>query len=443
MLCTRAGRFGNGHAFQVLMKCDSVFIFSTASLYYERTCAYVMSSIRGSLDSCPAELCDRIFEFACTDAGYTGRSLSLVSKYVNQTSKRYMLQCVALHGVDKIVAFVGVLERTSKELRRVRHLFICDGDLHDDGRTSIHSATSLLLSPMGLPRKLCLRSLDPEEVGSIPFDQGMMIGIYTILSLISPTIETLCLYFQSRKWMRFPCYTHHLTWTLHRIPPLPRLSELTIGHSPQLPVDYLAFTDMPIMPSLRRLCLWGTIEAHKLWEHIPHFAPSLTHLRLPGTADNIYTARCFLHCSPNQTQLRPTLTRILIQQEALPCLSISHVWDLRAMSYIQWAACKDERLVLLDSDLTVAKYGLLDPTDATGYEIIKSEWLSRISGGDGCWPEMNRNEKIRNYPLAEGDVYWATMHSGALDGFPKPYIPSPSEVRSSFCGRQDFGLIDY
>jgi hypothetical protein len=119
--------FGNGHAFQVLMKCDSVFIFSTASLYYERTCAYVMSSIRGSLDSCPVELCDRIFEFACTDAGYTGRSLSLVSKYVNQTSKRYMLQCRALHGVDKIVAFVGVLERTSKELRRSAiYLFVME-----------------------------------------------------------------------------------------------------------------------------------------------------------------------------------------------------------------------------------------------------------------------------------------------------------------------------
>jgi hypothetical protein len=385
-----------------------------------------MSSTRSPLDSCPAELSDRIFEFACTDAGYTGRSLSLVSKYVNQTSKRYMLQCIALHGVDKIVAFVGVLERTSKELRRVRHLFICDGDLDDDGRMSMHSASSLLLSHMGHPRKPCLRSLDPEEVGSIPFDQGTMKGISTILFLISPTIETLCLYFQSRKWMRFPCYTHHLTWTLRRIPSLPRLSELTIGHSPQLPEDYLAFADMSIMPSLRRLCLWGTIEAHKLWEHIPRFAPSLTHLRLPGTADNIYTARSFLRCFPNRPQLRPTLSKIYVQQEALPCLAISYVWDLRAISYIQWAACKDERLVLLDSDLAVAKYGLLDPADVSGYEIMKREWLSRISGGDGCWPEMNRNEKIRNYPLAEGDVYWAKLHSGALDGFPKPYIPSLS-----------------
>jgi hypothetical protein len=315
-------------------------------------------------------------------------------------------------------------------LRRVRHLFFCDGDLDgDERRTFIHSASPLLLSRIGLPRRSCLRSHDPDIV---PFDQGVMNGLSTILSLISPTIETLCLYFQSRKWMYFPSRAHYLTWTLRQIPALPRLSELTIGRSPQLPEEYLEFSDMPIMPSLQRLCLWGTIGERKLWEHIPRFAPSLTHLRLPGSADNIHTVRPFLPHSPDQKQLPPTLCRIFIQQEALPFPidNISHVWDIRAVSYIQWAACRDERLVLLDSDLVVAKYGLLDPGDLSGYGTVESEWLCRISGGDGCWSEMKREEKIRNYPLAEGDVYWRKLHSGALDGFPRPYIPTPPPQRS-------------
>jgi hypothetical protein len=55
-----------------------------------------------SLNAIPSQLssrellCQRIFRFACTDDGPTGRSLSLVSQYVHDTSKSYKLQSIII-----------------------------------------------------------------------------------------------------------------------------------------------------------------------------------------------------------------------------------------------------------------------------------------------------------------------------------------------------------
>src|ERR1700733_7083441 len=77
-----------------------------------------------AMERCPPEICSRIYALACVDDGSTGRSLSLVSKYINETSKYTKFQSVAIRSLNQALAFAALLERSPSVGRRVRHLFI-------------------------------------------------------------------------------------------------------------------------------------------------------------------------------------------------------------------------------------------------------------------------------------------------------------------------------
>jgi hypothetical protein len=77
-----------------------------------------------TLDNFPPELCQHIFQLACTDDGTTGRALSLVSKYIHSSSKRCKLQSIAISGADQATRFVLALQRTPEQYRRVSYLTI-------------------------------------------------------------------------------------------------------------------------------------------------------------------------------------------------------------------------------------------------------------------------------------------------------------------------------
>jgi len=55
------------------------------------------------MERCPTEIWNHIFSDACIDNGITGRSLSLVSKYVQETSKSVKLQSLSVHGPKQII----------------------------------------------------------------------------------------------------------------------------------------------------------------------------------------------------------------------------------------------------------------------------------------------------------------------------------------------------
>lgn len=82
-------------------------------------------SLRTSpLEECPPEICKKIFTHACDDGGYTGRSLSLVSRYVRDVSEDIKFRSVAVWGRRQILGFYQVLLSTPPHLRRILHLFI-------------------------------------------------------------------------------------------------------------------------------------------------------------------------------------------------------------------------------------------------------------------------------------------------------------------------------
>src|ERR1700691_3175931 len=77
------------------------------------------------MDHCPPEVCSQIFSLACTDGGYTGRSLSAVSRYIHETSKPYKYKSIGLHGVHKASAFASFLEGSSSDIvDGIAHLFV-------------------------------------------------------------------------------------------------------------------------------------------------------------------------------------------------------------------------------------------------------------------------------------------------------------------------------
>ena len=74
------------------------------------------------------EICEHIFAYACTDDGTTGRSLSMVSRLVHNTSKTFKYYSIAIDGPRQAVGFAELMESFPPDLRIVPHLFVSNHD---------------------------------------------------------------------------------------------------------------------------------------------------------------------------------------------------------------------------------------------------------------------------------------------------------------------------
>jgi hypothetical protein len=81
------------------------------------------SATNSPVQACPAEIWGNIFSLACVDDGFTGRSLSRVSKYIKECSKPYKYQCLSVKD-HQLRPLTTVLKKLSPELKRVIHLFL-------------------------------------------------------------------------------------------------------------------------------------------------------------------------------------------------------------------------------------------------------------------------------------------------------------------------------
>jgi len=77
------------------------------------------------MEHIPPEICGEIFAFACADDGYTGRALSLVSRYFNDVATGpFNYQSVAIVGHGQLVAFADLIGNIPLPFRRVECIFI-------------------------------------------------------------------------------------------------------------------------------------------------------------------------------------------------------------------------------------------------------------------------------------------------------------------------------
>ena len=98
------------------------------------------------LENLPPEILLKIILDACTDGGFTGRSLSLVSKHIHAVSKPAKFHSITIHGVWQLLQFIQLLDTISLHTQPVHHLFINHCYPYDKPTQHLDDGT-------GIPRK--------------------------------------------------------------------------------------------------------------------------------------------------------------------------------------------------------------------------------------------------------------------------------------------------
>lgn len=301
---------------------------------------------------------------ACTDGGVTGRSLQLVSRYVNQTSRAAMFHSLSIHGLRQMLALAALLESndlSKQNRRRVHHLSITDCQTHhfEVGGNIMREDVANIWEE---------RSLAPVEAPWVPNDleETRSDAIQRIINANSSSLISLSLYLAvcSRAPLKLSFY-------------MPRLTELTTLlciQEPQLAVSTLE--SFKTYPSLRR---WNTagfsVYLPYLFGHITRLAPRLTHLKLhrvqPCSESLVRALDPFYKGYEDVVRLPVTIERVFIQTDPLN----SWRWDLEIL---RPTFSRKRGRITLHTTKDV-KY------DKQEAKVVNKQWQDRINGGKGCW----------------------------------------------------------
>ncbi|KAJ7504161.1 hypothetical protein B0H11DRAFT_1961344 [Mycena galericulata] len=339
------------------------------------------------LDLIPPELCAHIFGFACCDTGFTGRSLSLVSKYIRETSKPARLQSIALFGRKQILAFAELLNQTPAHLRTTRYLFVNGQESEAEMEKIFDVAYGGWRRAQAERRKL-RPEIEPESVREWEeelirqqfetyqyldnFGREAATALESILRNLAQTLELLDL-----------ALNQYVAKMMLNTLSLPRLADLTTRCCFPLHPD--ATPVLEPSHSLRRL---HVVEVDEQWAStsrffengISHFAPSLTHLRLSqlGQDDSIIDD---LEKALGLAQFPPTLEQVLLKPAVAPpphegcsCCDDTVVYYDLLRSARQLRDKHDYRVTLLEADGAL----LVD-------DPYLQEWLDKADGAPCCW----------------------------------------------------------
>jgi hypothetical protein len=395
------------------------------------------------MESIPPEILSLIFSYACTDDGYTGRSLSLVSRYISDVSKPYKLQSVAVRGMWQVLEFACSLkegsgvgdEKGEWKGSGVRHLFLSFDKAYDFGgtawlkrmgprvkETTATVADTNLLSSMSNTLRFLYRYLflTLEETGQTEADAEQTKGVdelrnrhpiapylafHWILHVVAPTVETLSFACEhstlpqqasdSRSDAALQLGSESDKPALENSPRVypifPRLTELTIAHprSWPLPNPSECFIQKNCCPSLRRLDLSGVrhyIHPTNLVINIAHITPSITHIHLPALDS--------MHIKYFAEHLEDTLSRMnemdedgndvdkfpeTVEKVFVQLNPMRDLFTPVAEGYLE----RFRGVMRRDERLVfVRRNGL-----AVGDEALEQEkkWMERIEGGEGYW----------------------------------------------------------
>ncbi|KZP11944.1 hypothetical protein FIBSPDRAFT_961762, partial [Athelia psychrophila] len=219
----------------------------------------------------PSEIWTQICSEACTDTGFTGLSLSLVSKFVRAASEPFKLQSVALLGPYRIIAFDSFLLEVPAHLRRIRYLFISYHSLPTDGVKASRSHQAVVEEQMHMSeaiQRILANAADYVEVLEI---HAPSVTLYNTPNEPIPLIPLI---------------------------PFPRLADLAtyVNNHPlhrldRIPADMDGNSERPLYPRLRKWHLTQeplgiAYDSTKMFERISELAPFLTHLRVSRIRQN-------------------------------------------------------------------------------------------------------------------------------------------------------------
>jgi len=347
------------------------------------------------MDKIPPEICTKIFSHACLDSGYTGRSLSLVSKFIRETSQPVKLQSIYLRGSDQALAFASILKRVPPHLRSVRYLFISSrgpdpfkgptDDLKsvrpptEDNNTNFTDRTYVPLEQE--MDQEALRAAAQRFRKMAVLGKQMARAVQDILTDIAESLEILEV-----------AFSDHITSNMNTTHPisLPRLTELTTHDG--FPLGWMDHSKI-LTPcyQLRRLHI-TQCRTNDLFGSIRALAPFLTHLRFSGlqqeswfgadleVALGISEELAGYSLKQPVTRLPLSVQKVFVRPAAPPfrggwcgTASVSYGTLLRHLRSLNE---KEDRFVLLKAQ-----------KEWTSSQIIceEGDWLDRIGGGEGCW----------------------------------------------------------
>ncbi|KZT69921.1 hypothetical protein DAEQUDRAFT_725890 [Daedalea quercina L-15889] len=355
------------------------------------------------MDRCPTEIWIRIFTLACTDGGFTGRSLSCTSKYIRDASRSVKLQSIAVIGSYEVNRLADALESRLPEHRRILHL--CIG-AYDKGPSDTHRSPPGSLSPSELRDALISHTFRRADVwrsvDRLSYDARVRItleaneaspmkvfmhAVDRVLRIASTDLQTFTL-----ETYVIPEFGDVNRLGIHgdlsavlADYAFPRLEELTMLNA-RLDLGSSSVPHQercPVFPSLKRL----HVEVEDSSDSVITFlgsAPSLTHLRMSGPTElsgDFFAAILELFdrgvATTDQT-LKPSPTKI--QRVIIGLIGPTSTFGVAQMERIRaldQMTLGNDKLTLLRSDY---------PEHAPyGFSRARQDWLQRIEGGDGCW----------------------------------------------------------
>lgn len=363
-----------------------------------------------SLAPFPAEIYERIFSYACTDDGTTGRSLSLVSKLIHDASLNFKHFSIAVDGPAQAVGFAKLMETLPPNRRNIRHLFVSNGKPTSVSRKdSSHSKpdqearkkfslatvtpdfSKLLLvtqhqqswSKMMAVAREYARQRDISKEERKNGDETVFRCLIRILIILAPTLETLYVFFESRE-ISLPNFES--TWK-PSFPDLPVLTELSITYRAHIRAVWMGWyveSGPSSLPSLKRLDISGIqSQSYNPFSDYPSIsrpAPTLTHLCIPASMVG-YMRGALEDARPEfehdfRGLLPPNLDHVFIQLNQTPefnCCGGDDRYDTECDN-CRSLATKDERFTIFKPS-----------REKKTCEIVKNDWLTRILGLEGRW----------------------------------------------------------
>ncbi|GBE77282.1 hypothetical protein SCP_0101550 [Sparassis crispa] len=217
------------------------------------------------MDTCSPEIHTYVFSFACTDSGATGRSLSLVSRYVRQVSASFKWYSPSISGKRQARQFVDVLHKTAIQ-PRISHLFLST-------RCSCQTADAWWEEP-----EVCQQWSELQD--TILHFAALTLITLTFASFDSPYFGAECIY----RLLKVPF--HILTELSIRVHSMPNRIKSILDDAYGLygrksPSGVLQTTARTTIRRLHIACLFSEeCDTEGIRDIVQIIAPNLTHLRL-------------------------------------------------------------------------------------------------------------------------------------------------------------------
>ena len=280
------------------------------------------------MDHLPPEIWEQISSFACIDSGQTGRSLSLVSRYIRDVSKLSQYQSVSLTRSKHILKFRQTLFHAPLKARRIKYLYVCCPDVFtdvsDEEDSDYVETPTTISSPSGSDESMEIGSdssgkeyegpLTAEELQEV-LDDSMALRQPEHSPLPQESNDNDDWYLHL--WDDFDEEIHNadnvfieafrdilreasssllilsVNWTSFRalvieelLTPLPNLVELHLCRAFTSGRIFSSTEDAAptLFPRLRRLHIFGYLDYRRdsFGQDLGRIAPSLTHIRMPN-----------------------------------------------------------------------------------------------------------------------------------------------------------------